>query len=454
MTRHGRNAPKNHCGDAVGHILILGAGGLIGQFVAVDLIRRGLSVTAAARRFSAAQRGLFGDAARETAITTLDAANLRKLIAESGADVVLNCVGVLQDQPGKSTHESHDGFVERLLVALRALGRPVLLIHTSIPGEPGGDITPFAQSKRRADGLIVESGLPHVILRPGMVLAPAPYGGSAMLRALAELPVDLPAALAQRPFRYVAAEDIAETVVRVAERWRRGDAAAAVYDLMHPEPHTMASVIGRLRLWLGDAWRWRLTMPEFMLDLGAWAGDLSSFLGWSPPMRSTALAELRRGVIGDPARWMAETGIAPRSLDALLRERPATVENRWFARLYLLKAVIIAVLAIFWCVSGLIAITIAYRDALDMMTRFGFPGGQSHAFVILSSVTDIIVGLLIAFRRTHRIGLVAGILVALGYMFGSAVLTPALWIEPLGALVKTGPAIVLMVVALAISDDR
>jgi hypothetical protein len=49
---------------------------------------------------------------------------------------------------------------------------------------------------------------------------------------------------------------------------------------------------------------------------------------------------------------------------------------------------------------------------------------------------------------------VAGIVVAVGYMLGSAVLTPALWIEPLGALVKTGPAILLMMVALAISDDR
>jgi hypothetical protein len=216
----------------------------------------------------------------------------------------------------------------------------------------------------------------------------------------------------------------------------------------------MASVIARLRRWLGDIWPWRVRMPEFAIDLGAKAGDLSSWLGWSPPMRSTAIAELRRGVLGDPARWMADTGIAPRSLDALLRERPATVENRWFARLYLLKALIIATLAIFWLVSGLIAITVAYRDALDMMTRFGFPGGQSHAFVIVSSLTDIVVGLLIAFRRTSRIGLVAGIVVAVGYMLGSAVLTPALWIEPLGALVKTGPAIVLMMVALAISDDR
>ena len=435
-------------------VLILGAGGLIGQFVAADLIRRGVKVTAAARRFSAAQRDVFGECAREMPIASLDILGLNALIAQSGADVVLNCVGVLQDQPGKSTHEAHDGFVERLIAALCAVRRPVLLIHTSIPGEPGGDVTPFAQSKRRADGLIVESGLPYAILRPGMVLAPAPYGGSAMLRSLAALPVDLPQALAQRPFRYIAVEDIAETVARLAARWQPGEPCAAVYDLMHPEPHDMESVLGRLRRWLGDTWPWRLRIPEFMIDLGAKAGDLSSWLGWSPPMRSTAIAELRRGVVGDPARWMTDTGITPRSLDALLRERPATVENRWFARLYLLKALIIAVLAVFWLVSGLIAITVAYGDALEMMARSGFPGGQSHAFVIVSSLTDIAVGLLIAFRRTSRIGLVAGIVVAGGYMLGTALLTPALWIEPLGALVKTGPAIVLMLVALAISDDR
>ncbi|MGD9922452.1 MAG: SDR family oxidoreductase [Pseudorhodoplanes sp.] len=435
-------------------ILVLGASGLIGQFVAGDLIRRGLAVTAAARRFSAAQRDLFGEAVRETPIASLDVLGLKALIAQSGADVVVNCIGVLQDQPGKSTHEAHDGFIERLIAALCAIGRPVLLIHTSIPGEAGGDTTPFAQSKRRADGLIVESGLPHAILRPGMVIAPAPYGGSAMLRALAALPVDLPQGLAERPFRYVAVEDIADTVARIADRWKPGEPYAAVYDLMHPDPHTMQSVIARLRHWLGDVWPWRLRMPEFAIDLGAKAGDLSSWLGWSPPMRSTAIAELRRGVLGDPARWMTDIGVSPRSLDTLLHERPATVENRWFARLYLLKALIVAVLAVFWLVSGLIAITVAYGDALDMMERSGFPGGQSHAFVIVSSLTDIVVGLLIAFRRTSRIGLVAGIVVAVGYMLGTAVLTPALWIEPLGALVKTGPAIVLMMVALAISDDR
>ena len=63
-------------------------------------------------------------------------------------------------------------------------------------------------------------------------------------------------------------------------------------------------------------------------------------------------------------------------------------------------------------------------------------------------------GALIAFRRTRAVGLIAVILVSLGYMAGRALWTPDLWIEPLGALVKTGPAIVQMLGALLMLDNR
>jgi hypothetical protein len=75
-------------------------------------------------------------------------------------------------------------------------------------------------------------------------------------------------------------------------------------------------------------------------------------------------------------------------------------------------------------------------------------------FAGITSLMDISIGVLIAFRRTCGVGLVAGTCVSLGYMLGTAVLTPDLWIEPLGALVKTGPAIVLMLVALMMLDNR
>ena len=67
---------------------------------------------------------------------------------------------------------------------------------------------------------------------------------------------------------------------------------------------------------------------------------------------------------------------------------------------------------------------------------------------------DIAVGLAIAVRRTCRAGLLAGIAVSAFYMIGAAGLTPDLWLEPLGALVKTGPAIILMMIALATLDKR
>lgn len=72
-------------------------------------------------------------------------------------------------------------------------------------------------------------------------------------------------------------------------------------------------------------------------------------------------------------------------------------------------------------------------------------------FTVGTSLMDMAIGVLIAFRRSCAFGLIAA---SLGYMLGTAILTPDLWIEPLGALVKTGPAIVLMLVALLTLDNR
>ena len=176
-------------------------------------------------------------------------------------------------------------------------------------------------------------------------------------------------------------------------------------------------------------------------------------LGWAPPVRTTAIAEMRRGVEGDPQPWIESTGIVPRSLASVLLARPADIQEKWFARLYLLKALVIASLVVFWCLSGLIALAV-YPTAVAILTSRGIPDVAAHIMTVVSSLTDIAVGVAIAFRRTSRHGLMAGIAVSFSYMIGAAVLTPDLWLEPLGALVKTGPAIVLMLVALAISDER
>ena len=190
------------------------------------------------------------------------------------------------------------------------------------------------------------------------------------------------------------------------------------------------------------------------MDVAAKMGDWVSHLGWSPAVRSTALSELRRGVQGNPEGWIAATGIQPRSLDEAVLRLDCTVQEKWFARLYLAKPLVIGSLSVFWIASGLIALTVAYNQATAILTSHGFPSPLAEATTVASSIVDIGVGAAIATKRTCRFGLLAGIGVAALYMVGAALLTPDLWIEPLGALVKTGPAIVLMLVALAVLDDR
>jgi uncharacterized protein YbjT (DUF2867 family) len=434
-------------------ILVLGASGLIGRFVTDDLRGRGFEAIGVARHFSQSQKLSALDL--EMPVMAMDAAALARLMADREVDAVVNCLGVLQDGPGSDTGAVHRDFVARLLQAIRENGRAIRLVHISIPGTADGDRTAFSQTKREAERLIAASGIAYAILRPGLVVAPSAYSGSAMLRAIAALPIDLPAEEAATPFQPVAVEDIAATIAWLVGRDVHNTAANAVtWDLMQPQPITLGRVIEQFCWSLGTSDMPRIAIPRFLLRVGAKLGDLVSRLGWMPPMRSTVITELRRGITGDPRAWISATGIVPKTIVATVGQRPATIQDKWFARLFLIKALVIATLVAFWIVSGFIALFVSYRAATDILLAHGFPPALVAPVTILTSLMDITIGVLIAFRRTAAPGLSAGILVSLGYMVGAAVLTPDLWIEPLGALVKTGPAIVLMLVALCTLDNR
>jgi len=408
-------------------------------------------VVGVARKLSASQKS--GPLDLELPIKSMEAATLARLLREHRIDIVVNCLGVLQDGPGSDTSAVHFDFVARLLQAIRDSDRTIRLVHISIPGAPESDRTAFATTKREAERLIADSGIAFTILRPGFVVALAAYGGSAMVRSLAAFPLDLPAAERDAPFQPVAMEDIAATIAWLAER-DCSQANATTWDLMQEQPVTLGGVIDQFRDVFGTG-RWRrIVMPTFLIDLGARLGDLASWFGWTPPMRTTAITELRRGVSGDPAGWIAATGIVPKRIEQTAGRRPATIQDKWFARLFPIKALIIASLVLFWIVSGFIALMVSYDAAADMLRSRGFPSWLVDPVTIGTSLMDMSIGALIAFRRTAAFGLIAGMVASLGYMFGAAILTPDLWIEPLGALVKTGPAIVLMLVALLTLDNR
>jgi uncharacterized protein YbjT (DUF2867 family) len=429
-------------------IAILGANGLIGNALAIDLKRRGFAVRGLARKFTPAQRAALGDATVEISLLSLSQTDLAKLLGY--ADIVVNTIGILQ---GAQSVAVHSEFAAHL-AAVCAATPGKLLVHLSIPGQVQDDRTAYSRSKRAGERAIAASGAPYIILRPGFVIAPAAYGGSALMRALAALPMDLSAKERDAPFAAAAISDLCETVARVVMRWRNGERNwAKTWDVMEQTPGTVGGIVAAFRARQGGP-KPLLALPGWMLTPGVIAGDMAAWLGWRPPIRSTAIREMRRGVTGNPRSWMDDTGITPLSASEAVAAIPATVQEKWFARLYLLKALALVTLVIFWCASGTIALTVAFAAARQTLLDHGFSFAVAHGVTIGSSLLDISVGLLIAFRRTSAIGLIAGILVSLGYMGGSAIITPDLWVEPLGALVKTGPAIVLMIFCLAMLDDR
>lgn len=428
-------------------VLVVGATGLIGGTVVARLIEAGCEVVGIARRTAAAARSI--PAARWI---TLDIAAAKRpegwFSCVTGIDAVVNCAGVLQDSPYESTRAVHVDGVTALFAACERLGVR-LVVHFSAIGVDREAPTSFSQTKIEGDRALMQSSLDWVILRPSVVVGAGAYGASAMFRGLAALPL-LPMMPETGLLQPVQLDDVAETVLlclasKIPPR--------VALELAGPDRLSLAEIVRRYRHWLGWGEPRMLALPGWSAALFYWLGDIAGWLGWRPPMRSTARREIVRGAVGDPSAWMRVSGIAPKSLSAALAARPASVQERWFSQIYFLKPAAFVILSLFWLVTGLIALGPGYQAGVELMREAG-AGALSGACVIAGALADVVIGIAIALRRTARAGLFVAIAVSVFYAIAATATTPWLWLDPLGPLVKIAPIVVLTLVALAILEDR
>jgi hypothetical protein len=215
----------------------------------------------------------------------------------------------------------------------------------------------------------------------------------------------------------------------------------------------MDEVVAIYRKWLGWKRARRMTLPHWLARLLYRAGDFAAALGWRPPLRSTAEKEMARGAVGDPSTWQKATGIRPTSLEAALAAEPAGVQEKWFAGLYVLKPIMFVVLSAFWLATAVISVTIGYGLGVQLLAIAG-AGALSGPGVIAGAFADLVIGILIAFRRTTRLGLWGALALSTFYIVAGTILRPDLWAEPLGPFLKIFPIVVLHLVALAILEER
>jgi hypothetical protein len=182
-------------------------------------------------------------------------------------------------------------------------------------------------------------------------------------------------------------------------------------------------------------------------------GDLAAWFGWRPPVRTTARREIVRGAIGDAQAWRQATGIDPQSLSAALSAEPAGVQERWFARLYLLKPVAYVTFILFWIMTAVVSLGPGWSWAVNVM-RASPAAPFAELTVIGGALADLAVASLLLFRRTARLGLIAAVAVTIAYVASGTLLRPDLWADPLGPMMKVWPILALNLILLAILDER
>lgn len=421
-------------------IAVVGAGGFIGSAVAARLRALGHEVVPVGRGGSAGP-----DAVRADLATTSAADWARHL---AGVDALVNATGILQGT-GRDTPEAVHVTGARALWQGAEAARVRRVVHVSALGAAPDAPTDFARTKAAGDADLMARDLDWVVLRPAVVLGRPAYGGSALIRGLAALPV-MPVLPGTAPIQLVALDDLVETVVRALAPDAR---TRVVYELAGTDPLPFETVVAALRRWLGWRPARRVAVPAFLATLAYRAGDLVARLGWRTPLRSTARAEIARGTRGDPTEWIGGTGIVPKSLDGMLAAMPASVQERWFARLYFVKPLLFASLAFFWFVTGLVSIGPGWEVGLGYVTAAGF-GVLGTPSILVGGVIDLVIGIAVATRRFARWGLYAGIAVSLFYAVAGSVVLPSLWQDPLGPLLKIWPLIAANLAALAILEER
>lgn len=226
-------------------VLVIGAYGLIGSYATAGLNRRGHRVVGAGRDAAAARRLPLASWLSIDFSVWRTVEDWQALL--EGFDAVVNCAGALQDSPRDDLAAVHLEGPMALYHACRTAGVG-RIVHVSAAGVERDRPTAFNATKFKAEAALRQLDIDWVVLRPGLVLAPAAYGGSALLRGLAGYPLFIPAVHATSRVQVVSVEDVAEAIVRAVEA---PNAVRGAYDLVAPEPVQLAEVLTQLRAWLG-----------------------------------------------------------------------------------------------------------------------------------------------------------------------------------------------------------
>lgn len=431
----------------VSKVLVLGGYGLIGSACMRALANANFKVAGVGRSYATALR-LFPNINWTICdISKVSVDKWRGIFDDF--DVIVNASGALQDGGQDNVYAIHETAVERIVAALENTQKR--LVHISAAGVSEQASTDFYKSKACGERIIRESNIDWIIFRPGLVIGHDAYGGSALLRAAAAIPFVAVNVLPNSKIQTVYVEDLAEAVVLAAN----GSIASQVCaELLEKESRSLPETLSTLRQWLGvPEPKIQIPIPMPVLSFVSILADFAGHLGWRSPLRSNAIRALRDGIEGDVSNWLSAGGNRCRNLDESLSSMPATVQERWFARLYFAFPVSVLLLSVFWVLSGTIGLA-HFGAAKEVLTSRGIDKQFATIAVAGGAVLDIGLGLTVLWRRWTSFACIGMMIISVAYLIGGTFLTPDIWADPLGAFVKILPGIGLALITAVLSVNR
>jgi uncharacterized protein YbjT (DUF2867 family) len=421
-------------------ILVLGAGGFIGRHVMAELLRSGHQPIGAVRRVADFARA-FPDVSAVACDLARDVSVSDWLSRVSGIDVVVNAAGVLSGAEMEAVHVTAP---RALYEACAQAGVKRVVLISAISARPEVD-TDYARAKLAGERLLQDGSLDWTILKPSLIVAKGSYGGTSLIRGLAGLPLFTPlVGDGHFSFSPLHAQDLARTVRVVCEEGRFG---GQVLEPAGPEIISLRDLLSRYRAWLGLPSAPFLSIPMGFMRLLAGLGDR---MGRGPISRNS-LAQLIAGNEGDGQRFAREIGFTPRSLTQFMAEEPAEVQDRWHARLFFMAPVLKFALAAMWLFSGFIGFFTGLPLAQEVLATLGLPSGLAMPVVVLTCLIDLVISFLVLSGRKAT---AAQLIVIAGYTLVLTFALPALWLDPLGPLLKNIPIVAAVLCHGVLREQR
>jgi NADH dehydrogenase len=296
---------------------VFGGSGFIGRYVTQRLARAGWRVRVAVRRPNEAlfvrTYGVVGQVEPVQA-NIRDEASTRRAIR--GAEVVINCVGILVEE-GRQRFDHVQGEGAGRVARVAAAEGVRRLVHISAIGADPDGASAYARSKAAGEAAVREGFPGAVILRPSIVFG-TEDGFFNRFATMAQLSPIVPLVGPDTRFQPVYVDDVAAAAVRAATT----DVPPGVYELGGPEVATfrglierMLGIIERRRMLVAVPWGLARVKARFFdfvqrATLGAVTNRILT--------RDQVLLLERDNVVAEGARGFADLGMQPTPMAAVL----------------------------------------------------------------------------------------------------------------------------------------